>query len=115
MISSAQRVIFENLRSLGFASIGAGYTAVGTAFANPVRQLEIENGTNANLIISFDGVHDKAFIAANSGKIYDFGSNKNDAAGNLEQPKGTTLYVKEESGAPTSGTLYVAVIYASAN
>jgi len=116
MIASAQRVAFEDLRSLGFASIGSGYTAVGAAFANPVRILEIENTTDINLIISFDGVHDKTFIAANSFKIYDYDSNRNDMGGNFEQPKGTTLYVKQETvTAATKGNVYVTVIYASAN
>jgi hypothetical protein len=115
MISSAQRIAYEPLRSLGFASIGAGYTGVGGSFANPVRILKVNNATNANLIISFDGVNDMDFIFANSAYVFDYATNAIEPVGQLEQPLGRRFYVKEASGAPTSGSVYVTVIYASSH
>lgn len=110
---SSIRVRFENLRSLGFASIIGTYTGVGTPFANPVRLLKITNLTNANLLVSFNGVDDKDIVAANGFTLYDFGTNQTASAGNLEMAVGDRVYVREESAAPTSGSVYVTVIYAS--
>lgn len=110
-----QRIRYEALRSLGNASIGASYVIVGTAFANPVRILKIDNGTNVNLIISFNGSTDHTFIGADSGVIFDYASNSELPVGKLDQSQGDAVYVKQESGAPSSGTVYVTVIYASAN
>lgn len=110
-----QRIRYENLRSLGFGSIGAGYTGVGTSFANPVRILKVNNLTNANMIISFDGVNDMDVVAANAAYVFDYASNKEMPIGKLDQSTGDRLYVRQESSAPTSGNVYVTVVYASPN
>lgn len=110
---SAVRIRFENLRSLGFAGIGAAYAPVGTPFANPIRLLKVNNLTNANLLVSFNGIDDQDVVAANSAYVFDFGVNKSDMAGLLEQPAQTRFYVKSETSDPTMGTLYVTTIYAS--
>ena len=116
MISSAQRIAFENLRSLGFASVSASYAGVGGSFANPVRMLKIVNLTDINLIISFDGTNPKDIIPSQSMFIYDYASNKIGPVDNLEQPLGQRVYVKQETGtAATLGNVYVTVIYASSN
>ena len=108
---SAIRITFENLRSLGFGSITGSYTGVGGPFVNPVRMIKISNSTDVNLLISFNGIDDQDFIAANSAFIYDYGSNKADAAGYAEQPAGIRVYVKQENAAPTTGNVYVTIIY----
>jgi hypothetical protein len=110
---SAVRVAFEDLRSLGFASVSASYAAVGNPFSNPIRILKITNLMDEPLLISFNGVNDKDVIAANSACLYDFGMNKADMAGLLEQPANTRVYVKAESSLPATGNVYVTVIYAS--
>lgn len=112
-LQSSQRVAYEQLRSLGFADISGTYAGVGLPFANPVRLITIDNTTNINLIISFDGVNDHTFVASNTGRVLDYCSNKNDLGGNLEQPAYTRLYVKQESGAAAEGNVYVSVVYAS--
>ena len=110
MISSAQKIAYEPLRSLGHASISGTYAGVGTPFANPVRMLKVNNATDANLTISFDGVTDMDFIFANSAYVFDYATNAVDPVGQLEQPLGKRLYVK---GSPSTGSVYVTVIYAS--
>lgn len=112
-LASSSRIAYEPLRSLAFGGISAVYAGVGLPFANPVRQLMIDNTTDINLIISFDGVTDHAFVASNTGRVLDYCSNKNDMAGTLEQPAYVRLYVKQESGAAAEGNVYVTVIYAS--
>lgn len=105
-----QIIRFEPLRSLAFGSISGSYAAVGTPAQNAIRSIMFFNTTNANVIVSFDGVNDHLVVVTDSGQVYDYGSNRVDPVGQLEQPVGTQVYVK---GAPSSGTFYVAMYYAS--
>lgn len=114
-LQSSQRVAYEPLRSLDYVDISADYAAVGTPFANPVRSLLVDNGTDANMIVSFDGTTDHMFVAANSGRVLDYCSNRNSMGGNLEQSAGVQVYVRQESASPSSGIFYATVIYASQN
>lgn len=110
--NNAQLVRFEALRSLGFASVSGTYAAVGTAFLNACRILQLDNLSNANVIVSFDGINDHLVVAGSSGKVLDFSANKVLPAGFLAMPAGTIVYIKQETGAPTSGSFYVSVMYA---
>lgn len=113
--ATAQKIRYEVLRSLAFGSIGAGYVGIGAAFANPVRMLMIDNLTDQNVIISFDGINDHTIVAAHSGKVLDYASNKMAPADHLEQAVGERVYVKAVSVLPTLGSVYVSVIYAAAS
>ena len=114
MLASAQRVKWNELKSLAFGSIGAPYVAVGTPFEKPIHLLKMQNFTDQNLLISFDGITDHDVLAANSAWVYDFGSNKTETAGGLFLPQGMRVYVKQEAGmAPSTGNCYAASIYAS--
>ena len=112
-LQSSALVRYEPLRSLAFGGISGSYAGVGLPFANPVRLICIDNNTDANILVSFNGVDNHTFVAANGFKLLDYCSNRNDMGGNLEHPAGDRLYVKQESGAATSGTVYVTVVYAS--
>jgi hypothetical protein len=112
-MNSAQIVRFEPLRSLAFGSISGTYTAIGTPFVHASRVIVIDNTTDADLLISFDGIHDQVLSIAHSGKILDFCSNRTEPVGILEVPVNTTVYVKQAVGAPTLGTVYITVMYAS--
>jgi hypothetical protein len=101
----------ETIRSLAFGAIGAGYTAVGTPFANPSRIVKFHNFTNANLLISFDGVNDHDAIFASSSQVMDLTTNHTSQAGEAFFRVGTTIYVKEETGAPTGGNFYVVTYF----
>lgn len=113
--ATAQRIRYEPLRSLAFGSIIGTYVGVGASFANPVRMLMIDNLSDSDLYISFDGVNDHAVIAAHSGKILDYASNRMAPADHLEQSVGERVYVKAISVLPTDGDVFVSVIYASAS
>jgi len=112
-LSSSIRIRYETLRSLAFGGISGAYAPVGTSFAHPVRILKVTNLTDANLLISFNGIDNMDVVAAQASYVYDYASNKNDMGGSLEQPQGDRLYVKQESTAATSGSVYVTIIYAS--
>ena len=110
---SSIRIRYEPLRSLAFGSISGVYAGVGLPFANPVRILKVTNLTDVPLLVSYNGVDDHDVVAATGFYLYDFASNQSAAAGLLEQPAGDRIYVKEAVGAPTSGSVYVTVVYAS--
>lgn len=112
-LPNSVRIRYEDLRSLGWAAIGANYVAIGTALENPIRILKISNFTDVNLLVSFNGVDDKDIVSANSYSLYDYGSNKSLGGGYLELPAGDRLYVKAEDLLPSRGNIYVTVMYVS--
>ena len=106
------KVNFEPVRELGFASIGASFTAVGTATLDHSRIVSFTNGTNADVYVSFDGVNNHLRVAANSFKLFDFTSNEVQVDG-FFIAIGTIFQVKQQSVAPTSGTFWIEVAFAS--
>lgn len=110
---SSVRVRYEPLRSIDFASVSATYAGVGLPFSNPVRILKVTNLTNENILVSLNGIDDHDIVPANGFFLYDYASNKANAAGLLEQPLGDRIYVKEEDSTPSVGNIYVTVVYAS--
>jgi hypothetical protein len=110
---SSVRVRYEPLRSILFTDISGVYAGIGTPFANPVRILKVSNLTNQNMLISLNGIDDHDVVAAGGFFLYDYASNKAQAAGLLEQPQGDRIYVKALSTPPASGSVYVTVVYAS--
>lgn len=111
--SGSVRVAYEELRTLNSGAFAVGYMGVGAPFTNPIRLLKVTNTSDANLIVSFDGVTDHDFVAANGFYLYDYGSNASGRSGFLEQPAGNRLYVRLEGAAATGGDVYVTTIYVS--
>lgn len=105
------RLQFEPQRSLAAASVGAGYTAVGTALLNPARQFKIDNFTDVLLQFSIDGVHDHFTLNSGQSFIEDITTNASNESKGFYLGKGTILYVKE-IGTPTTGSVYFSVMYA---
>ena len=101
----------ELVRSLGFASIGAGYMGVGTGVSHPIRQFFIQNLTDVALMFSFDGINDHFPLPANGFFLDDISSNKSIGNG-LFLAEGDRLYVKE-IGVPSVGSVYFSVFYGS--
>jgi len=110
---SSIRVRYEPLRSLAFGSITANYQAIGLPFANPVRILKVTNLTDSTMLISLNGIDDHDVVPASGYFLYDYASNKANAAGLLEQPQGDRIYTKASGGLPGVGSIYVTVVYAS--
>lgn len=115
MQATAVKTRYETLRSLAFGSISAAYAGVGAAFANPVRIIKITNLTDVNLLVSYNGIDNHDVVAANGFYLYDYASNMAARGGNLEQATGERVYVKQEAGAATGGSVYVTIIYAATN
>ncbi len=105
----------ETLRSLAFGGISASFAAVGAVLANPIISYKISNDTDANLILSYDGVNDHEFLASNSFVLFDTGANKSNRGEGLYLSQGDRLFVRQEVGAPTSGNVYFSAYFASPN
>lgn len=110
---NATRIRWEPRRSLAFGVLNNTYQGLGAAITTPARMIKIVNTTNADIDISLDGITDMDIAPASSAFIYDFASNKSTNGGNLCLATGDRFYVKT-AGAPTSGAVYLVVIYGSA-
>ena len=105
------RVRFEELRELAFGGIGAAYVAVGGATNDHTRLVTFNNTTDTDLYISTNGVTNHLRVASRSGKVFDLTTNKVRDDGYFVD-KGTVFYVKRTAGAPSSGLLWIEVMYA---
>lgn len=115
-LTSSNRIRYEVLRSALSATISTMFsTPVGLPFTQPVRILKITNLTDSDLYISFNNVDYHDVISANGFCLYDYGSNKADQVGFLEQALGDRIWVRAITAIPTYGGVYVTVVYASDN
>lgn len=105
----AIRLAFEPLRLLAAGSIGGSYASIGNPFANPARQLLVQNGTDAAVFFSLDGIEDHFFLPSGGFLLLDVTSNKTIVQG-FYIAQGTTIYVKQ-SGVPSTGSVFASVIY----
>jgi hypothetical protein len=112
-MDNAQIARFEPLRSLAFGSISGTYAKVGTPFLNAEHIISIDNTTDAQVTISFDGINDHLVVPPSAGKVFDLSSNKISTVQKLMMPQNTQVYTKQTSAGPTLGSVYVSVIYAS--
>jgi hypothetical protein len=112
-LTSSVRVRYDIMQSINSLDITNDFQSVGLPFANPVRILKVTNLTNENMLISLNGIDNHDIVPANSFFLYDYASNKANAAGLLEQPQGDRIYVAAESTLPSIGNVYVTSVYAS--
>jgi len=110
MYLNAQRMKWEDLRSIGFADISGTYAGIGTALENPSRLIKFVNTTDVDVILSTNGVDDMDIVPAGGFVLYDVMSNRSNSGGILVLDQGTRVYV---TGSPTKGTVYFVSIYAA--
>lgn len=106
------RVDYETEKTLAAGSIVAGYTIVGTRFANNVRLLVLQNLTDVAVTFSFDGLRDAITLPSNGQIVLDWGSDKSNQAADWVQAINSGVWVKR-SGVPTTGSVYVSAFYAA--
>ena len=104
------RVRFEELREAAFGALAAGNSA-GGATSDHTRLVSFFNTTDKDVYISLNGVTNHIRLATGTGQVLDLTTNKVRDDG-LFIDQGTTFYVKRASGAPTSGSLWIQVMYA---
>lgn len=105
------RVNFDAVREVAFGGISGAYIVVGGPLTDHARLVNISNSTDADVYISVNGVTNNLRIAPNSFKLFDFSSNKIQDDG-LFVAIGTQFYVKQVSGAPTLGAVWIEVVSA---
>jgi len=109
------QVQFDPLRTKAGTGgvILATYTTIGGALTHPVRVFKITNNTNGDLFFSIDGTNDHLFVPANSFTLYDLSTNAPPVKNldNLLLGIGVQFYVRY-STVPSSGAVYIEVIYA---
>ena len=103
------RVRFDAIREVAFGSIGAVYTAVGSALTLPARIVRFTNTTDVDVYLSIDGVTNHIRLVTGSFLLLDLTANKVRDDGFFFQ-EGTVFYVKRAAGAPASGLVAIEVI-----
>jgi len=108
-----RRVALDPVREAAFGAVGAAYAALGAATTDYARIVSIYNSTDTDVYISLDGVNDHIRVASGSGQVYDFSANKARKADGFFIEKGTVFYQMRAGGAPTTGNVWIQVVYAA--
>lgn len=87
-------------KTLAAASVGAGYTIIGSGFTTPMLMVIIISTLDQAVQFSWDGVTDAFPVVAGATIIIDLKSD------NIPLPAGYAPYVKQ-LGVPTTGLIYV--------
>ena len=106
----AARAFFEPIKTLGFAGISGAYASVGDPSSNEIRVFKISNNTAGDLYFTTDTGEDQIFLSAGSFTLYDVQANIGPPDDKFVLPKGTQFSVKQIT-APTSGAVYIEIIY----
>jgi hypothetical protein len=111
-MSLAIRLVPEICRSVGFASINGVYIGIGTAVTEPIRFLMLQNKTDADVMLSFDGVNDTVPLGTGTQWVWDITANKTTEHG-FFLGQGTRIYVKTlwPGDVPTQGAVFLSTFY----
>lgn len=104
-------VTFAPLRSLAFGSIGANYAAIGGSTNDQTRLFTVTNMTDQDVLVSLNGIDDNLYVPTGVAKVFDLCSNRVQDDGFFLR-KETTFYVKHAGVAPTTGSVYLEIVYA---
>jgi hypothetical protein len=110
-MSLAVRVYPEPLRSVSAATItaaGGGYVGIGTALINDSRTVKFYNGTDVDILFSWDGVTPHEILPSGGFFLFDICSNRMAPGDQFSAAAGTRFYC---SGAPTVGNVYLSTYY----
>ena len=103
-------VRFAPLLSIAAGSITASYTTLGTT-TKPARIVVFINATDAPVFLSFNATDDNVYLEAGSAQTFDLQSNSTPNQNNFGLDANTVVSIKRVSGAPSTGSVYVQVIY----
>lgn len=104
---------FDQILSVGFASITASYTTVQSPISNVWRIFKITNNTDGDMMFSANGSTDNLFVPAGGFTLYDLVVTVGTGTDIDQMPLGigTQFYIKYIS-APTRGSVYIEGLYA---
>ena len=102
----------EPLRSRAFGFINdVTYTAIGSAFQNAVRLIHLQNLTDTDVTVSWDGVTDHLYLAAGAFVIFDVTANRDQQGIGFFFSVGTRLYARSVTSDPTLGVVALSAFY----
>ena len=106
-------VRIDAMRTVTSASMTTSYQTLGTAFNHAMRLVHFINGTNGDVVVSFDGNINNIPVLANSFVLYDTTTNEDENEA-FRWAANTQAYVKWLNGAPgiPTGSFYLATMYA---
>lgn len=104
---------YDAIRSLAAGGISGTYAVVGSPTTHTTRAFCVTNNTLGDLFISFNGTSDNLFVPAGSFRLYDVAANSAQStdSNGLVLQIGTQFYTKQ-STAPSSGSVYIELLYA---
>ncbi len=105
------RVNFDAIREIVAGSISGSYAALGVPTTGHARILSVNNATEQEVYITFDGTTDQLRMASNSFKLLDLSSNKVRDDG-LFIAVGTQISVRFVSTTTAVGAVWAEVMYA---
>lgn len=100
---------FDAWRSTAFSSLTSSYVIIGGPFTHAMRIVQIINGTDGDIGISFDGTTNNVPVLAGGFGLYDITCGQ-DTNEQFRYQTGTQLFVKYLT-APTTGTVYIVCVY----
>jgi hypothetical protein len=106
-----RKAILDDLREVAFGGIGAAYSSLGPILPDYTRVISVFNTTDTDVYLTDNLAKDKIRLASGSGQILDITANKVRDDG-LFLPKRTQMYVKRAGGAPTTGFVWIQIVYA---
>lgn len=109
-LAQQMRVTSIQVQVVDFGDITGSFTAFGTPMPAPIRILKIQNTTDADLYISFDGITANDVVVASSGMVLDITTNKSIDQG-MYIAQETIFYLASTGGSPTSGSVYLSAYY----
>lgn len=94
---------------------GAGaYVAIGTPLENPSRLVLFQNGTDGDVMISFDGVTDHMPVFLGAFVLLDVTTNRSNTGGAFNVGEGTQFWARNLGGSytdPTTGEFFISSFY----
>ena len=114
-MSNAQsiRLAAIEVQAVAYSDLTDSFVAMGAAMPEPIRILKVNNTTDSDIYISFDGVTAHDVIVASTAMVIDVTTNKSIEQG-MFLATGTIVYVEYVSS-PTYGTVYLSAYYAASN
>lgn len=106
------RMLAEPLRSISNTGISGVYAPVGTALAHPERIIKLYNSTDADMLISLDGINDNDILPSKGFLLLDICANKAKDDG-FYLGQDTVVWARQAVGAPTVGSVYLTVFYSA--
>lgn len=109
-LPNLQRAHYDAVRELAFGAIGVNYGVLGAALTAPARLISLQNTTNVEVYISFDGTTNNLRMVSDSFKLHDLTANKANDPSGLYLPQGTQIWVKWVGAAGTSGAVWAEIV-----